>query len=237
MRGSRAGSRSGRRPSPASAATRPSPRRPARSGASSPRRTRLATLGAKRSTTSTGSWSAMMSQARSNIRRRSRRVRRLERPRRQRSRADPLDLERPHRGHGSRPSRSGTGRGSGVTARSGTAGRSRARRGIRLVGAGAYSSETTRRSAQAWVRSRTCALKRPSRVAEHVERTLDGLSKAPRDERFSAQRPAADPGVGRAPGRHASTTRRPTTRRAPRRAGRPSGRTCSSRRSRPTRCT
>ena len=77
----------------------------------------------------------------------------------------------------------------------------------------------------------------PSPLAEHVERTLDGLSKAPRDERFSAQRPAADPGLGRAPGRDDRLRAGQLRGRAPRRAGRPSGRTCSSRRSRPTRCT
>ena len=77
----------------------------------------------------------------------------------------------------------------------------------------------------------------PSPLAEHVERTLDGLSKAPRDERFSAnvrlltkawaERRVVtidyDPGQLRA--------RRDAA------AGDASGRTSSSRRSRPTRST
>ena len=41
----------------------------------------------------------------------------------------------------------------------------------------------------------------PPPLAEHVERTLDGLSKAPRDERFSANVRLLTRGLGRAPGR------------------------------------
>ena len=40
----------------------------------------------------------------------------------------------------------------------------------------------------------------PSPLAEHVERTLDTLSKAPRDERFRGARPAPDEGLGRTAG-------------------------------------
>ena len=75
----------------------------------------------------------------------------------------------------------------------------------------------------------------PPALAEHVERTLDVLSKAPRDERFSENVRLADQGLGRTASRHASTTRRRATRAARARAARRSGRTSSSRRSRPTR--
>ena len=77
----------------------------------------------------------------------------------------------------------------------------------------------------------------PPALAEHVERTLDVLSQGAPRRALQRERPAPDPGLGRAPGRRPSTTRRRATRAAPRRGGRPSGRTCSSRRSRPTRCT
>ena len=72
-------------------------RRPAGSGASGASWTRLATFGAKRRTTSTGSWSAMMSQARSNIP--STLAGRAARTVRASARhvPDPLDLERPDR--------------------------------------------------------------------------------------------------------------------------------------------
>ncbi len=78
----------------------------------------------------------------------------------------------------------------------------------------------------------------PSPLAEHVERTLDGLSKAPRDERFSANvRLLTKAWAERRVGHHRLRRRRSYEPRRRRRAGRRSGRTCSSRRSRPTRST
>ena len=65
--GSRAGSRSCRRRSPATSASRRRSPATRSDGCQRASRTRLATAGEKRRTTSTGSWSAMMSQARSNI--------------------------------------------------------------------------------------------------------------------------------------------------------------------------
>ena len=95
--GSRGGSRSCPRPWPASAASRPAGVPPIWVGCQVASSTRVATSGAKRRTTSTGGWSAMMSQAAPQRRGRRRRVGRLERPRGQGGAPDPLDLERPQR--------------------------------------------------------------------------------------------------------------------------------------------
>ena len=74
----------------------------------------------------------------------------------------------------------------------------------------------------------------PPALAEHVERTLDVLSKAPRDEAVQRERPAPDQGLGGATGRRHRLRAGPLRRPARRRGRRRSGRTSSNRRSRPT---